>query len=76
MARVTWRLQEQLEASRITRHQLAQAMTGKTDTRLTTLYRMDDPKRIDLGILAEIVAAMRKLTGRNVEVGDLLTFDE
>lgn len=74
MPRVVWRLPELLEELGITRHRLAQAMAGKTKTRLTTLYRMTDPKRVDLHVLAEIVAALRALSGVEVGVGDLLSY--
>lgn len=74
MPRIEWRLPELLDELGITRHQLAQAMTGKTATRLTTLYRMKDPKRVDLGVLAEIITALRELTGTEVGVGDVLRY--
>jgi DNA-binding Xre family transcriptional regulator len=72
--RVLWRLPELLEEYGITRHRLAQAMQGKTSSRLTTLYRMADPKRIDLSVLAEIITALRALSGLEVGVGDVLEY--
>lgn len=74
MPRVVWRLPELLEELGINRHRLAQAMRGKTSSRLTTLYRMTDPKRVDLQVLAEIIAALRVLSGVEVGVSDLLEF--
>lgn len=59
----------------MTRYALAAAMPGATATRRTTLYRMLDPQRVDLAILAEIIETLRAETGEDVSVGDLLVFD-
>ncbi len=74
MAEIRWNLESWLEERRVTRYELAQNMGGNVKTRITSLYRMRDPKRVDLAIVAEIVAALRRLTGEEVTPNDLLTF--
>lgn len=74
MAQMTWNLENWLESHRITRYELAKNMGGNEKSRLTTLYRMRDPQRVDLGVMADIVAALRRITGEEVTPNDLLTF--
>jgi hypothetical protein len=59
----------------MTRYELAQAMTGNTQSRQTTLYRMSNPKRVDLATLGEIIHALRLETGEPVSVCDLLEYE-
>jgi hypothetical protein len=74
MAQMHWNLESWLEARGVTRYELAQNMSGNVKTRLTSLYRMRDPKRIDLAVMGEIVAALRHITGEEVTPNDLLAF--
>jgi hypothetical protein len=74
MAGVTWKLEKCLEEHGLTRYQLARAMGGNERSRLTTLYRMRSPKRIDLAVLADILSALEWLTGSPMSVSDLLEY--
>ncbi len=74
MAEINWNLEGWLEAHEVTRYELAQNMGGNLKTRLTSLYRSRDPKRIDLNVMADIVSALRHITGEEVTPNDLLTF--
>lgn len=74
MAEIRWNLENWLEERRVTRYELAQNMGGNVKSRITSLYRMRDPKRVDLAIVAEIVAALRRITGEEVTPNDLLEF--
>jgi DNA-binding Xre family transcriptional regulator len=74
MAEMKWNLENWLETHRVTRYELAQNMGGNVKTRLTSLYRMRDPKRIDLSVMGEIVSALRHITGEDVTPNDLLEF--
>ena len=74
MAELRWDLEKVLEARGITRYELAQNMEGNFKTRLTSLYRTKDPKRVDLPVMAEIVSALRRMTGEEVTPNDLLEF--
>jgi len=76
VGRIHWHLEEWLDAHNLTRYQLAQAMPGNTHSWLTTLYRMGDPKRLDLTTLATILHTLRELTQEPVNVADLLTYDD
>jgi hypothetical protein len=59
----------------MTRYELAQAMSGNTLSRQTTLYRMSNPKRVDRATLGEIIEALRSETGEPVSVCDLLEYE-
>lgn len=74
MAEIKWNLEHWLEERRVTRYELAQNMSGNVKSRITSLYRMRDPKRVDLAVVAEIVAALRRITGEEVTPNDLLEF--
>ncbi len=74
MAQVTWKLDQWLEQNNLTRYQLAQEMGGNERSRLTTLYRMKDPKRIDLDVLAAIIQGLERLTGKSITVSDVLEY--
>ena len=74
MATVEWILDRWLEENQITRYELAKTMGGNEKSRLTTLYRMRDPQRVDLKILADIIVALRSITGQEVTVNDLLEY--
>lgn len=75
MAHIRWKLEAWLREHGMTRYELAQAMSGNTQSRQTTLYRMSDPKRVDLNVLGEIIAALRRETGDPVSVCDLLEYE-
>lgn len=74
MAQVQWNLENWLKTRGVTKYELAKSMGGNEKSRLTTLYRMRDPQRIDLGVMAEIVSALREITGEEVTPNDLLEF--
>lgn len=46
--------------------------------RMTTLYRIakvgDEPTRVDLPTLAAIITGLRKLTGEDVQITDILEY--
>lgn len=74
MAQMTWNLESWLEEHKITRYELAKNMGGNEKSRLTTLYRMREPQRVDLNVMADIVSALRHITGEEVTPNDLLEF--
>lgn len=74
MAQMHWNLENWLKARDVTKYELAKSMGGNEKSRLTTLYRMRDPQRIDLNVMAEIVSALREITGEEVMPNDLLEF--
>lgn len=77
MALVRWKLASYLTAHNLTAYKVAKQMGGMT--RVPTVYRMADGdrpiSRVDLGTLAEVLVALRQLTGETVDIGDLLEFD-
>lgn len=76
MAHVHWKLDTWLEQRNLTRYQLAKAMGGNEKSRLTTLYRMKAPKRIDLDVLTAILEGLERLTGEPVDVSELLEYQQ
>lgn len=77
MAVVQWRLASFLEARQITAYALAKA-SGVS--RMTTIYRIakvgEEPTRVDLPTLAAVIVGLRKLTGEDVQITDVLEFVE
>lgn len=69
---VEWRLRALLDAHGITPYALA-AELGSSLSR-NAVYRLANttPARVELATLAALVAALRRLTGRPIEVGDLV----
>ncbi len=74
MAELRWDLEKVLEAHGVTRYELAQNMDGNFKTRLTSLYRTKNQKRVDLPVMAEIVSALRRITGEQLTPNDLLEY--
>ena len=74
MAELRWNLEKVLEAHGITRYELAQNMGGNVKTRLTSLYRTKNQRRVDLAVMGEIVGTLRRMTGEEVTPNDLLEF--
>lgn len=70
-----WRLAEFLSERNLSVYAVAK---GRGVTRMNSIYRMarrgDEPQRVDLHVLAEVVAELRELTGENVQIGDLLEY--
>lgn len=77
MAVVRWRLHSYLKEHKITAYALTKA-SGLT--RSTTIYRLakeqDGPTRVDLPTLAAVIVGLRKLTGNEVRIEDILEFIE
>lgn len=74
MAELRWDLDKVLAAHGITRYELAQNMSGNVKTRLTSLYRTKNQRRVDLTVMGEIVGTLRQMTGEEVTPNDLLEF--
>lgn len=76
VARVKWRLSEFLRHNNVTAYKLAH--TVKT-ARANTIYRIaregDELKRVDFEVLADMLMGLRELTGKDVQLTDLLEFD-
>ncbi len=75
MPQITWKLEEWLQQRGKTRYELASAMEGEKQSNLTTLYRLSNAKRIDYATLERIITGLKKLTGEDVTVGDLLEYE-
>lgn len=75
MSAVRWRLSRYLEERNLTAYALAKA--GGIN-RMTTVYRIakvgSEPSRVDLPTLAAILDGLRKLTGEDVQITDILEY--
>lgn len=75
MSVTRWRLAQYLQSRGISAYALAKA-TGTE--RPTTIYRLaragHEPTRIDLPTLTSVLDGLRKLTGENVQIADILEY--
>lgn len=75
MSVVRWRLGAYLGERRITAYALAKA---SGISRMNTIYRIarpgSEPSRVDLPTLAAILDGLRKLTGEDVQITDILEY--
>lgn len=75
MAAIRWKLAQYLSAHSLTPYSLAKASGIQ---RMNTIYRIsragDEPTRIDLPTLAAIISGLRKLTGEDVQITDVLEY--
>ena len=78
MPATRWKLRALLEAERISAYALARALAEHT--RPNTIYRLvrtgHEPCRVDLQTLTLVISGLRKLTGRQIGVGDILEYIE
>lgn len=70
-----WRLAEYLSEHQLSVYAVAK---GRGVTRMNSIYRMarkgDEPQRVDLNVLAEVISELRRLTGKTVEINDILEY--
>lgn len=75
MSVVRWRLSSYLEERNLTAYALSKA-SGVN--RMATMYRIakagSEPSRVDLPTLAAILDGLRKLTGEDVQIADILEY--
>lgn len=78
MSEVRWRLADFLERRGITAYRLAKTVGG--GAKAGTIYRLarrgSEPTRVDLPTLAVVLTGLRRVTGEDVELGDVLEFIE
>lgn len=75
MSVVRWRLGAYLNERGLTAYALAKA---SGISRLNTIYRIakegSEPTRVDLPTLAAVIDGLRKLTGEDVQITDVLEY--
>jgi hypothetical protein len=71
-----WKLRALLESESISAYALARTLSEQT--RPNTIYRLvrsgKEPCRVDLSTLTLVVSGLRKLTGKSIEVCDILEY--
>jgi hypothetical protein len=74
MAQIKWKLADVLEMHNLTAYRVAQEAGGLK--RVSAVYRMarrgDEPKRVDLDVLTDVLMALRKLTEIDIRLSDVL----
>lgn len=75
MSAIHWRLADYLETRHLTAYALAKAMGTSY---MNTVYKMakkgKEPSRVDLPTLLRILDGLRKLTGEDVQLTDILEY--
>jgi DNA-binding Xre family transcriptional regulator len=75
MSALHWRLANYLEQRQITAYALGKAMGASY---MNTVYKMakkgKEPSRVDLPTLLRILDGLRKLTGEDVQLSDILEY--
>jgi len=75
MATFRWRLADFLNKRDISVYALAKT---RGVTKMNSIYRLarkgQEPQRIDLAVLAEVITELRQLTGEEVQLADLLEY--
>ena len=70
-----WRLADFLTSRGLSVYAVAKT---RGVTRMNSIYRMaragDEPQRIDLAVLADVIAELRHLTGTEVQLADILEY--
>ena len=76
MPSTRWKLRALLDSENISAYTLARTLSEQT--RPNTIYRLvrpgKEPCRVDLSTLTLVVSGLRKLTGKRIEVGDILEY--
>lgn len=75
MATVQWRIKEFLKKHKISAASL-ERKAGIGTHRISKITRGDGSKLVDRDNLAKIIAALREMTGENVQISDLLEYVE
>ena len=75
MSTVRWRLADFLDERGISTYALIQAIGS---TRMNTIYRLTrrghEPSRVDLHTLATVLDGLTKLTGKPVDISEVLEY--
>jgi|GEM_PF-3922325 len=74
---IEWRLRQVLRENGITPYRLAVELSGRVAR--NTVYRLarpTPPARLDLATLEALLEALGRLTGRRVDVGELLALKD
>lgn len=78
VATYKWKLPEYLEQHEITPYRLGVELGGHK--RIPVIYRLakkdKPPTRVDFDTLGELIKGLRVLTGKNVQLSDLLEYQD
>ncbi len=78
MPKTRWKLRSLLEQEGKSAYALARILAEKT--RPNTIYRLvrigQEPTRVDLSTLSLVILGLRQLTGKTIQVSDILEYIE
>jgi hypothetical protein len=78
MSATSWKLRSLLEQEGKSAYALARILAEKT--RPNTIYRLvrigQEPTRVDLSTLTLVISGLRQLTGKAIQVSDILEYTE
>lgn len=73
-----WKLRALLEQEKKSAYALARILSEKT--RPNTIYRLvrigHEPTRVDLSTLTLVISGLRQLTGKPIQISDILEYTE
>jgi hypothetical protein len=71
-----WKLREFLDNNNLTAYQLEKALQGRVSRNLpyTWARATEPPKKLDTAVFGKVLEALGELTGKKVQVGDLLEY--
>lgn len=70
-----WKFGEYLREHAITPYRLEQALQGKTSRRLPYAWSKGAPERLHLDVLAKVLVALERLTGKPVTIEEIMEFE-
>jgi hypothetical protein len=72
-----WKLREFLDKNNLTAYQLEKALQGRASRNLayTWARATAPPKKLDTAVLGKVLEALGELTGKKVQVSDLLEYE-
>ena len=69
---INWKLPDYLKQNNVSVYKLDKELSGRVSTRTLYSWGKNAPERPDLGVLGEVIGALRRLTGQPVTPNDLL----
>ena len=73
---IDWKLKQHLDSNGLSTYQLVKELEGKVSANAVYHAAREDINRVNFDTLDEVVRALRRLTGKQVSVCDLLEYVE
>ncbi|WP_083939272.1 helix-turn-helix domain-containing protein [Deinococcus apachensis] len=73
---IEWQLKHLLEQEGITPYRLSQLLDGQVSRNTIYALARGKSERVDLSVLNAVISQLRRMTGRQIDVSDLLYYKE